>query len=275
MTAPRPVSAAGCCSSARYDDRTSGPEKTEPKPSASPCSRNQRNSSGCTQRSIVACFARRLQVLADRDDVDAVRAEVAHRLDDLVVRLAEADDDPGLRQHRVVGDLLRAPRAARAPCRSSPSRRASARCRRRTVSMLWLKTSGRAASTVCERLLLDAEEVGREHLDRSRPAASLQRADRRRVVAGAAVGDVVAVDGGDDDVRSPICAAACGEAERLERVGRRVGLARSARSSSGTRACTCRRGSGTSRCRGPSTRRCSGSVPPRRSCAALRRGSAS
>src|SRR5258708_7891595 len=48
---------AACrCSSARYDDRTSGPEKTEPKPSASPCSRSQRNSSGCTQRSIVACF---------------------------------------------------------------------------------------------------------------------------------------------------------------------------------------------------------------------------
>jgi hypothetical protein len=32
------------CSSARYEDRTSGPEKTEPNPIASPCSRNQRNS---------------------------------------------------------------------------------------------------------------------------------------------------------------------------------------------------------------------------------------
>ena len=52
---------------------------------------------------------RGLQVLADRDDVDAVRAQVAHRLDDLVVRLAEADDDPRLRQHRVVGELLRPP----------------------------------------------------------------------------------------------------------------------------------------------------------------------
>src|SRR5205814_3313376 len=56
-TAPRPSAAAWRCSSARYDERTSGPEKTEPKPSASPCSRNQRNSSGCTQRSILACFA--------------------------------------------------------------------------------------------------------------------------------------------------------------------------------------------------------------------------
>ena len=38
-------------------------------------------------------LARRLQVLADRDHVDAVRAQLAHRLDDLVVRLAEPGDD--------------------------------------------------------------------------------------------------------------------------------------------------------------------------------------
>src|SRR5581483_3175451 len=51
---------------------------------------------------------RRLEVLADRDDVDTVRTEVAHRVDDLVVRLAEPDDDPGLRQYRVIRELLRA-----------------------------------------------------------------------------------------------------------------------------------------------------------------------
>src|SRR5262249_36889689 len=51
---------------------------------------------------------RGLQVLADRDDVDSVLAEIAHGLDDLVVRFAEADDEPRLRQHRVLGDLLRA-----------------------------------------------------------------------------------------------------------------------------------------------------------------------
>src|SRR5688572_27304007 len=39
----------------------------------------------------------RLEVLADRDHVDAVLAQVTHRRHDLVVRLAEADDDPGLR----------------------------------------------------------------------------------------------------------------------------------------------------------------------------------
>src|SRR5205807_4152036 len=51
---------------------------------------------------------RGLEILADRHDVDAVRAQVAHRLDDLVVGLPQADDDPGLRQHRVVRELLRA-----------------------------------------------------------------------------------------------------------------------------------------------------------------------
>src|SRR5262249_54048731 len=50
----------------------------------------------------------RLQVLADRDDVDAHRAQVAHRLDDLVVVLAEPDDDAALRQQRIAGQLLRA-----------------------------------------------------------------------------------------------------------------------------------------------------------------------
>src|SRR5690242_21322879 len=38
----------------------------------------------------------RLEVLPDRHDIHAGRAQVAHRLDHLVVRLAEPDDDPRL-----------------------------------------------------------------------------------------------------------------------------------------------------------------------------------
>jgi hypothetical protein len=44
-------------------------------------------------------------------------------------------------------------------------------------------------------------------------------------VAGAAVGDVVAVDGGDDHVLQTHLEGRLREAERLERVWRRVGLA--------------------------------------------------
>jgi hypothetical protein len=139
-------------------------------------------------------------------------------------------------------------------------------CRRRTVSMLWLKTSG-AREHRLQRLLLDAEEVGRQHLDRGLGQLRLQRPDRRRVVAGAAVGDVVAVDRGDDDVLELHLRAAWASRSGSSGSGG-ARACRSGRSSSGRRACTCRRGSGTSPCRGPSTRRCSGSAPPRRSCAA-------
>src|SRR5687767_14809153 len=50
---------------------------------------------------------RRLEVLADGHDVDAVRPKIAERLDDFVVCFPKTDDDPGLRQDRVVSDLLR------------------------------------------------------------------------------------------------------------------------------------------------------------------------
>jgi len=45
-----------------------------------------------------------------------------------------------------------------------------------------------------QRLLLVAEEVGGQHLDRDPGQLRLQRPDRRREVAGALVGQVVAVD---------------------------------------------------------------------------------
>src|SRR3954471_6176828 len=45
-------------------------------------------------------LAGRLQVLPDRDHVDVVRAQVAHGLEDLLVRLPHAGHDPGLRHQR-------------------------------------------------------------------------------------------------------------------------------------------------------------------------------
>ena len=92
--------------------------------------------------------------------------------------------------------------------------------------MLWLNTSGRAPDHGRERLLLDAEEVGREHLDVRLGELRLERADRRREVAGPPVGQVVAVDRGHDDVGEPHRRRRLSEAERLERVGRTVGPTR-------------------------------------------------
>src|SRR2546426_6543177 len=52
---------------------------------------------------------RGLQVLADRDDVHAVRPQIAHRLDHLFVRLAQPDDDPGLRRSEEHTSELQSP----------------------------------------------------------------------------------------------------------------------------------------------------------------------
>ena len=71
-----------------------------------------------------------------------------------------------------------------------------------------------------ERLLLDAEEVRRQHLDRRLRQLRPQRADRCGVVPGAAVGEVVAVDRRDDDVLEAHLRRRLGEAQRLERIDR-------------------------------------------------------
>ena len=76
-----------------------------------------------------------------------------------------------------------------------------------------------------ERFLLDAEEVGRQHLDARLGQLRLDRADRGREVAGAAVGHVVAVDGRDDDVLQLHLRSRLADTERLEWVGRVLGLA--------------------------------------------------
>src|SRR3970282_2492145 len=75
-----------------------------------------------------------------------------------------------------------------------------------------------------ECLLFDAEEVRGEDLDIGCGELPPERANRRRVVSCTSVREVVAVHGGDDDVQKPHLRGGLGEAERLERVGRRVGL---------------------------------------------------
>ncbi len=166
----------------------------------------------------------RLEVLADRDDVDAVRAQVAHRLDHLVVRLAETDDDPRLREDGIVGDLLR---PAQQPERAVVARLRAAHPGVQPANGLdvVVEDLGPRGEHRLQRLLLDAEEVGRQHLDGGLRQLRLERPDRRRVVAGAAVGDVVAVDRRDDDVLELHLRRSLGEPQRLERVGRRLGLA--------------------------------------------------
>ena len=85
--------------------------------------------------------------------------------------------------------------------------------------MLWLKTSGRAPSTVASARSSSPRKSGREELDRAVRQLRLQGTGHGREVAGTAVLDVVAVDRGDDDVLEAHLRRRLGEAQRLERIG--------------------------------------------------------
>ena len=97
------------------------------------------------------------------------------------------------------GAARRRARGARATARSA---RRDARGGRgaATVSMLWFRISGASSSTRLERVAV-ALEVGDQDLDGAAGHAPADRADRRREMRGAAVGQVVAVDRGHDGVR--------------------------------------------------------------------------
>ena len=92
--------------------------------------------------------------------------------------------------------------------------------------MLWLKTSGRAPSTVASASSSTPRKSGVSTSTDESGSFAFKRADRGREMSRAAIGEVVAIDGRDDDVREPHRRGRLGEAKRLERVGRRLGLAR-------------------------------------------------
>ena len=69
--------------------------------------------------------------------------------------------------------------------------------------MLWLNTSGRAPSTVASACSSTPRKSGVSTSTEQSRHLGLERADRRGEVAGAAVGDVVTVDGRHDDVLEP------------------------------------------------------------------------
>ncbi len=76
-----------------------------------------------------------------------------------------------------------------------------------------------------QSLLLEAGEVGRQHFDRGARRQLFECPDRGRELTGAAVGQVVAIDRGDDDVAQLHLRRGLGQAPRLVRVGQARGLA--------------------------------------------------
>mmetsp|Transcript_1920 Transcript_1920/g.4836 ORF Transcript_1920/g.4836 Transcript_1920/m.4836 type:complete len:382 (+) Transcript_1920:282-1427(+) len=141
----------------------------------------------------------RAQVLAESEDLDAAVEHVAHHLPHLVRLLAQPEHDRALRHHVGVGALRRlenchrlgVPRAAVAHCLLQPLDR---------LDVVRVHVEARARD---ERDAVEAAppvEVGGEALDAHRRLARLHAAHHPRVVLGAAIGQVVAVDRGDHDV---------------------------------------------------------------------------
>ncbi len=87
-----------------------------------------------------------------------------------------------------------------------------------------MKTSGPRSHHHVERAVL-AQEIRREHLDRRAGAEAADRADRVGEMPGPAIGEIVAVDGGDDDVLQPELGHRAGDVLRLVAV-ERAGQAR-------------------------------------------------
>ena len=86
--------------------------------------------------------------------------------------------------------------------------------------MLWLRTSGRASSTVRSARFVSLE-IGNQHFD----AAAAECGARVSAIvcakcAGAAIRQVVAIDRRDDDVRELHGVDGARDVGRLERIGR-------------------------------------------------------
>ena len=131
----------GSASSARYEERTNGPAKTWRKPSASPASRYPSKTAGGTYSSTGQVLARRLQVLPDRDDVDAAALRS--------FRAARAPRSRVSPRPSMKPDFVVRPGTSSFAAASTPSDRSSVALRGGragraggTVSTLWLKTSG-------------------------------------------------------------------------------------------------------------------------------------
>ena len=97
-------------------------------------------------------------------------------------------------------------------------------CRRRTVSMLWPTTSGRASRTTPRAASSTPRKSGVRSSTVAAGSFLRQRPDRRRVVTRSAVRQVVAIDRGDDNVVETHLVGGLRETKRLERIGWLVGL---------------------------------------------------
>ena len=141
-------------------------------------------------------LAGRLQILPDGEEIHIGRAQVVHHLQHFVALLAQAQHDPRLGEHRRIEFLhpLQQPQRMEI-ARARPHREIE----RGHGFQIVVEHVGLGRDHDLQRAVL-AQEVGRQHLDGGLRATLADGADGVGEMLGAAVGEIVAVNRGDDDV---------------------------------------------------------------------------
>ncbi len=161
-------------------------------------------------------FARGLQILPDGEEIHIGRAQVVHHLQDFVAGLAEAYHDAGLGEHLRI-DLLHPLQEAQRMeiARARPHREVE----RGHGFQIMVEHVGLGFDHFFERAVL-AQEIGGEHLDGGLRTAGADGAHGVGKMRSAAVGEIVAVDAGDDDMREAELGGRLRHVFRLGRVER-------------------------------------------------------
>ena len=148
--------------------------------------------------------------------VDLGGTQIVHELQDLLAPLAEPDHDPGLGEHRRIEFL----HALQQPQRMEIARTgtdAEVEPRHRLqIVVEHIRTGG---DDDLERAVL-AQEIRRQHLDGGRRRTGADGGDDGGEMRRPAVGEIVAIDGGDDDVVQPEAGDRLGHAFRFGRIER-------------------------------------------------------
>ena len=142
-------------------------------------------------------LAGRLQILADGQEIDLGGTQVVHELQHLVALFAEPDHDPRLGEHRRVKLLHALEQAQRMKIAGARPHREVARGHGFEIVVEHVRP-GRDHGFKGAVL---AQEIRGQHLDRRTRAARADGADRVREMLRPAVVEVVAVDGGNHDMR--------------------------------------------------------------------------
>ena len=228
--------------SAWYELRDSGLETTWRKPLLTPRSRSRSNFSGVTNSTTGKMAFGGLQILAHREDVDADGARVVHRLLDLGVRFRP--------------DRASATFSCSGLCRSAL---ACAQDRERLLVVRPPVAHARPADVRPSRGCARALRAARRARCRARPRSPAKSPVRHSTLASgdflwimahgvgedrrAAVGEIVAVDGGQHEVVPAQLGDRFGDALGFEPIDLAFAASRFLRCRSDSRACTCRPGS--------------------------------